>query len=85
MRRLTAHRATIAGIGSTAALLAAVVAVSLIVGGLVAYTASPSGPLATAEPSLALPGAPDAAAATSRRQTALVLPAARATAASAAS
>lgn len=55
MPPLTAHRATIAGIGSTAALLAAVIAVSLIVGGLVAYTASPDGPLATAEPALSLP------------------------------
>ncbi|MCW2999918.1 MAG: hypothetical protein JWN65_3467 [Solirubrobacterales bacterium] len=73
MRRLTDHRATIAGLGSTAALLAAVVAVSVIVGGLVAYTASPAGPLATGDPSLALPVAPDAFGSASR-QTVLVLP-----------
>ncbi len=72
MLRVTTSRATIAGIGSTAALLAAVIAVSLIVGGLVAYTASPSGPLATSEPALALPlrATPDEA----QRQAALVLP-----------
>ncbi|MCW3039881.1 MAG: hypothetical protein JWM31_1786 [Solirubrobacterales bacterium] len=74
--RLTAHRATIAGIGSTAALLAAVVAVSLIVGGLVAYTASPDGPLATSEPALSLPGRAPSPGATDGQ--ALVVPAAAA-------
>lgn len=55
MERLHLNRATVAGVGTTAALVAAVLAVSLVVGGLVAYTASPKGPLVSAQPSLALP------------------------------
>jgi hypothetical protein len=57
MSRLIANRATIAGIGTTAVLLAAIVSVSVILGGIVAFTASPSGPLSTSQPSLALPPA----------------------------
>ncbi len=53
---LSANRATIAGLGSTAALLAAVLAVSLLVGGLVAYSGSSAGPLVAGEPWMALPG-----------------------------
>lgn len=72
-----ANRATIASLGSTAALLAAVVAVSLVVGGLVAYSGSPAGPLIAGEPRLVMPGSA-ADASISARQTArpLVLPAA---------
>lgn len=55
MPRATASRATVAGLGTTAVLLAAVLTVSLLLGGLVAYTASPAGPLVTGRPSLALP------------------------------
>lgn len=63
MERLHLNRATVAGVGTTAALVAAVLAVSLVVGGLVAYTASPRGPLVSGQPSLALPGSGGALAA----------------------
>ncbi|MCW2959072.1 MAG: hypothetical protein JWP18_1875, partial [Solirubrobacterales bacterium] len=70
------NRATIAGLGTTAALLAAVIAVSLVVGGLVAYTGSPSGPFVTREPRLALPaGTADATPRAARTRAPLVVPA----------
>lgn len=75
MPSLTAHRATIAGVGTTAVMLAAVITVSLLVGGLVAYTASPAGPLVTGPPSLALPQtAADTDPGAAGRSAPLVLP-----------
>lgn len=85
MERLHLNRATVAGVGTTAALVAAVVAVSLVVGGLVAYTASPRGPLVSGQPSLALPGSGGAlAAVTDGGRRPLVVPRSAATPARAA-